>query len=123
MTATLETIARQAGMQASDWLRYAKDQVNEMFPDYSKEQKTALMAAMIQAAGMDEIAMLLDKVSEVLSPHDPDAIGSKLVNVSESLCSSLDNVASSLNNIASSFEGIALSLDDRIASPPKISPR
>lgn len=64
MTASAETLMKQAGWTAEYWLRSAKDFVEEEFKGLPPAQRTTLIAAYVQAAALDELAMNVRSISD-----------------------------------------------------------
>lgn len=61
-----DRMMRQAGMTAELWMTKAKTFVEECFDDYPPTARAALIAAYVNAAAGDEIAIGLVNVAETL---------------------------------------------------------
>lgn len=61
-TANLDTLLRQAPMTAADYMRSAKDSIDETFGDGYAAKNPALVAAFMQTAAADFSTMVSRKV-------------------------------------------------------------
>lgn len=68
-----QTVMKQAGSTAHDWMLEAQRFVEERFADYPPEARATLIAAYVNAAAHDEIAMNLRGLTEATESL-PDAI-------------------------------------------------
>lgn len=59
-------LMKQAGMTANTWMLEAKTFVEEWFPEYPPAARATLIAAYVNAAAGDEIAMYLRTLTEAL---------------------------------------------------------
>ena len=63
-----EIVMKQAGMTAHDWMLEAREYVEDNFKSYPPEARATLIAAYVQAAAGDEIAMSLRGLTEAAEP-------------------------------------------------------
>lgn len=61
-------VMKQAGMTAHDWMMEAHRFVDERFAEYPPEARATLIAAYVNAAAGDEIAMSLRGLAEAAEP-------------------------------------------------------
>ena len=60
-----DLLMKQAGMTAHDWMLSAKEFVEQEFADYPPQARATLIAAYVNAAAGDELAMYLRELVEV----------------------------------------------------------
>jgi hypothetical protein len=116
-----DALMRQAGMTAHDWMLEAKGFVEERFSEYPPEARAILMAAYMNGAAGDEIAMYLRSLAEATEPlldvvraiegladslrSDHPLQGETLGGVQGALQSIADNISDAGNAIASRSSG------------------
>ena len=106
-----ETIMKQAGMTAHDWMLEAARFVEDRFANYPPEARATLIAAYTKAAAGDEIAMSLRGLAEAAEPladaidglrdslrSDHPLQGETLDGVRDALQAIADNIADAHGN-------------------------
>lgn len=105
-----QTVMKQAGMTAHDWMSEARNYVERNFAEYPPEARATLIAAYVQTAAGDEIAMSLRGLAEAAEPlaqsisglyealrSDHPLQGETLDGVRDALQSIADNIGQALS--------------------------
>ena len=103
-----QTVMKQAGMTAHDWMSEAARFVEERFADYPPEARATLIAAYTNAAAGDEIAMHVRALAEVTEPLQDvvraiEGLGDSLRTDHPLQGETLDGVRDALQAIAESI--------------------
>lgn len=108
-----QTVMKQAGMTAHDWMMEAKRFVEDMFEDYPPEARATLIAAYTQAAAGDEIAMHVRALAEAVEPLQD--VTRAIEGLGESLRSDHPLQGETLDGVQGALQAIADNIGDVIA--------
>ena len=112
-----QTVMKQAGMTAHDWMMEAKRFVEELFGDYPPEARATLIAAYTKAAAGDEIAMHVRALAEAVEPLQ-DVVRA-VEGLGESLRTDHPLQGETLDGVRDALQAIADNIGDAARGPAK----